>query len=208
MQVRDTGLLWLAAVWLGIAIIASMITVGIFAKTYDNRANGKIGKKTSYVKNNTHIPSKEEILLRPMISLAIAEENMARLRSRIHELQRQKTELEQELAAIRPQYDPITTSSITRSRVVPTYPSYTTNGRTLFAVQLASGSSSAKLREKWQQLKTRHQDMLGNLEMRISGTKDLQLIAGPFANAADAAFLCAMLRNAKEACAETTFNSQ
>lgn len=79
--------------------------------------------------------------------------------------------------------------------------------RTLFAVELAMGEDAHALSMEWAVLSERHWQLLGALEARQH--KDdgatIRLIAGPFANAVDAAMLCARLQTAGTPCKETTF---
>ena len=86
--------------------------------------------------------------------------------------------------------------------------------RTLFGVELATATSADELKKQWAALSSRHEPLLGRLEVRRQkgeagrgdeGESGLKLIAGPFPNAAGAALLCARLRAAGTPCKATVF---
>lgn len=84
--------------------------------------------------------------------------------------------------------------------------------RTLFGVELASADKAATLKARWRDLQKQHDGLLQGLEPRAASVGEglpwnrLRLIAGPFANAADAAGLCAKLKALDVTCAQTVFN--
>jgi hypothetical protein len=88
-------------------------------------------------------------------------------------------------------------------------------GRTQFAVDLGAEPTLGALRARWQRLAQRHPGLLGPLEP-LAGIREapngqpvLHLVAGPFADAADAAALCARLRTAgAPACRPASFDGQ
>lgn len=85
--------------------------------------------------------------------------------------------------------------------------------QTRFGVELARAVSKAGLKKEWAALSSRHEELLGKLEVRRQTTKqgsargpqEMKLIAGPFANAAAAARLCARLQAEGAFCKETVF---
>ena len=79
--------------------------------------------------------------------------------------------------------------------------------RTLFAVELSRAKSVDSLRQDWNRLGARHGTLFKGLKAHRVGSDDSEwrLVAGPFANAADAAVLCARLRAAQTKCSQTTF---
>jgi SPOR domain len=84
--------------------------------------------------------------------------------------------------------DPVTTASIPAAASLPA---------TTFGLDLGSESSFGALRARWEALRREHPE-LGRLQPKMSvrdnkGRVELRLIAGPFANAADAARVCAQL---------------
>jgi hypothetical protein len=85
--------------------------------------------------------------------------------------------------------------------------------RTEFAVDLGADASIEALRARWAKL--RDHSVLVELKPLVSvrdgkppGTAELRLVAGPFANAADAARACAALAAAKIICQTTVFDGQ
>ncbi|RMF07255.1 MAG: SPOR domain-containing protein [Alphaproteobacteria bacterium] len=93
--------------------------------------------------------------------------------------------------------------------------SITKTTRTLFAIEVAKAASMEELMERWKTLKKKHEDLLGALKLRTQKSErgdgshaELKLVAGPFSNAADAAKLCAKLKAAGAACAETVFTGE
>ncbi len=86
--------------------------------------------------------------------------------------------------------------------------------KTLFAVEIAEGKSPDSLRRRWLALKAEHSEMLDGLEARQRETADgrpqakLQLLVGPFANAAEAARLCARFKAVNMSCTETVFEGE
>lgn len=85
---------------------------------------------------------------------------------------------------------------------------------TEFAVDLAGAQSLAGSITLWQTLTADHPDLLGNFQPAViardtaEGGLDLRLIAGPIRNAADAAALCAKLKDQGLACALAVYNGQ
>jgi len=79
--------------------------------------------------------------------------------------------------------------------------------RTLFGVELSKAKNVMTLKAAWKKLGERHAKLLNGLKPRRvgHGTDQWRLVAGPFANAADAARLCARLRAAQTKCAQTVF---
>lgn len=81
--------------------------------------------------------------------------------------------------------------------------------RTMFGVELATGTSAEALQKKWAELGARHKGLLGGLRARhqesMTEKQTRRLIAGPFTNAAEAAQLCASLRAAGTECRQTVF---
>lgn len=85
--------------------------------------------------------------------------------------------------------------------------------QTRFGVELATAISHEKLKKEWMALSGRHEELLGSLEIRrqaikqgsARGPQEIKLIAGPFANAAAAARLCARLQAEGASCKETVF---
>ena len=88
--------------------------------------------------------------------------------------------------------------------------------QTRFGVELATAMSQEKLKKEWMALSGRHEELLGSLEIRrqavkqasARGPQEIKLIAGPFANAAAAALLCARLQAEGESCKETVFSGE
>jgi hypothetical protein len=88
-------------------------------------------------------------------------------------------------------------------------------GRTQFAIDLGAEPTLSALRARWQRLAQRHPGLLGPLEP-LAGIREAQngqpvlhLVAGPFADAAEAAALCARLRTAgAPACRPASFDGQ
>jgi hypothetical protein len=83
-----------------------------------------------------------------------------------------------------------------------------------FAVDLGGETSMQGLRALWASLRGNHA-ALQNLRPLVSvrdgaqpGTVELRLVAGPFANAAAAARVCAALAGKRVACATTVFDGQ
>lgn len=85
--------------------------------------------------------------------------------------------------------------------------------KTLFGVELASGSTAGDLEREWAALNERYEELLGRLEARrrkdkesgSDGPAEMTLIAGPFPNAAGAAQLCARLNADGARCKATVF---
>lgn len=70
--------------------------------------------------------------------------------------------------------------------------------RTRFAVEIGAADTMAGLRELWRRLSRENRPLIGALDPAVAlteqdGTLRLRLLAGPFANAADAIQLCAVL---------------
>ena len=86
--------------------------------------------------------------------------------------------------------------------------------QTRFGVELATALSPDGLKKEWTALSGRHEELLGKLEIRrqttgegsARGPREMKLIAGPFANAAGAALLCARLQAEGAFCKETVFS--
>ena len=86
--------------------------------------------------------------------------------------------------------------------------------RTEFAIDLGGDTTIDGLRARWAALRGNHA-VLAELRPLVSirdgkapGTTELRLVAGPFANAAAAARICAALAAAKVACQTTVFDGQ
>ncbi len=103
---------------------------------------------------------------------------------------------------------PISTGTITaRPATPPAAPAKateTTPQRTL-GIELSGGESLEALRSGWDQLARQHTQVLGSLSPRyrtaVQGEEQpLRLVAGPFANQADANRACAVLRSKQVAC--------
>ena len=75
------------------------------------------------------------------------------------------------------------------------------------AVLLTRGPSLDALRLSWSLLSERHKTTLGSFEPRVVSAEpgSYQLVAGPIANAAEAAKVCATLRSRGVACQPATF---
>ena len=91
----------------------------------------------------------------------------------------------------------------------------TTSARTDFGVDLGGASNLSSMRAAWNQVRRNHGSLLDGLRPVIGirdgkgGQVDLRLIAGPIANAAAAAKLCAALIAAGGlACQPATFDGQ
>ena len=87
--------------------------------------------------------------------------------------------------------------------------------KTEFGVDLGSAPSMAGLRGLWQSLKEPHESLFEGLRPVMAlregtrpGTIELRLVAGPLANAAAAARLCAALSAAGLGCQATVFDGQ
>lgn len=86
--------------------------------------------------------------------------------------------------------------------------------RTQFGVDLGAGADLDALRSRWETLKGRHMAALEGLQplvaVRETASKgiELHLIAGPLANAAAAARLCAALADAGAACQPGPYDGQ
>jgi hypothetical protein len=87
--------------------------------------------------------------------------------------------------------------------------------RTQFAVELGAAADLDSLRSRWTTLKAQHAAALDGLrplvavhEIGPKGAIELRLIAGPLANAATAARLCAILSGAGQPCQSGTFDGQ
>jgi hypothetical protein len=87
--------------------------------------------------------------------------------------------------------------------------------KTEFGVDLGSAPSMAGLRSLWQSLKEGHEPLFDGLRPVMAlregtrpGTIELRLVAGPLANAAVAARLCAALSAAGLGCQATVFDGQ
>jgi hypothetical protein len=94
-----------------------------------------------------------------------------------------------------------------RSEQAPARPAY--------GVDLGGGTSIERLRMLWQTLRTNEAKLLHGLrpithvrEVRRGGRTDIRLIAGPLANADDAAKLCAELLGAGRYCEPAVFHGQ
>lgn len=104
---------------------------------------------------------------------------------------------------------PLTTGS------VPTPASGTPAPRTEFAVDLGSEPNVDALRARWTNLRGSHAPVLGALRPLVTireGTRpggvELRLIAGPLANAGDAARVCASLQAKGVNCRTAVFDGQ
>jgi len=87
--------------------------------------------------------------------------------------------------------------------------------RTEFGIDLGGDSSIEGLRTLWTNLKTSHAKTLDGLrpvaairEGKKPGSIELRLVAGPLANAAAAAQLCASLASANQPCQPSVFDGQ
>ncbi len=78
------------------------------------------------------------------------------------------------------------------------------------AILLARGPSLDALRLSWSLLNERHKSSLGSLEPRVVTTEPgtHQLVAGPFASAADAAKACAALKSRGVTCQPAEFKGE
>lgn len=86
--------------------------------------------------------------------------------------------------------------------------------RTQFGLDLGSENTMTGLRLRWQRLSERHKASLSRLEPLIAvrdgtdGLPILYLVAGPIADAAEAASLCAQLRQGNIACQTAPYDGQ
>ena len=87
--------------------------------------------------------------------------------------------------------------------------------KTEFAIDLGGDMSIDGLRARWASIKGNHGAVLDGLRPLVSvregakaGTVELRLIAGPVANAGDAAKVCANLQTKGVACRTTEFDGQ
>ena len=87
--------------------------------------------------------------------------------------------------------------------------------KTEFAIDLGGDMSIDGLRARWANIKGNHGAALDGLRPLVSvregakpGTVELRLIAGPVANAGDAAKVCASLQTKGVACRTTEFDGQ
>ncbi len=87
--------------------------------------------------------------------------------------------------------------------------------KTEFAIDLGGDMSIDGLRARWANIKGNHGAALDGLRPLVSvregakpGTVELRLIAGPVANAGDAAKVCASLQTRGVACRTTEFDGQ
>lgn len=94
-------------------------------------------------------------------------------------------------------------------------PSGSTAVRTEFGIDLGGGGDLAAIRQIWTAARSNHAALLEGLHPLIAvrdgekpGSVELRLIAGPFANAAAAARLCASLTAAGWACNPAPFDGQ
>jgi hypothetical protein len=93
-------------------------------------------------------------------------------------------------------------------------PAAATVSQTEFAVDLGGETSIEGLRALWATLRGNHAALEGLRPLihvrdgAKSGTVELRLVAGPFANAAGAARLCAALATKRVPCQTTTFEGQ
>lgn len=104
---------------------------------------------------------------------------------------------------------PLETGSIAKEEITFGTPVVTPAEPTVFGVQLAAHPSLEGLRERWDRLRELHGGQLGALEPRIvpprSGGGAYRLLAGPFANKADAERTCAQMGVARPACFATPY---
>ena len=84
--------------------------------------------------------------------------------------------------------------------------------RTMFAVELGSGPTTAALAARWRTLRSRHGAALAQLEARsakaidgVTAKNRVRLLVGPFKNAAGAIKLCVRLKAADANCKVTVF---
>ena len=88
-------------------------------------------------------------------------------------------------------------------------PVVTPAAKAAFGVQLGSHPSLEGLRERWDRLRDQHRGQLGTLEPRIvpprSGGGAYRLLAGPFANKADADRACSDMGLARPGCFATAY---
>lgn len=94
-------------------------------------------------------------------------------------------------------------------------PEVTNTIKTEFAVDLGGDRNVAALRRRWTSLRDNHGAIVENLRPLIQvkegtkqGTVELRLVAGPIANAADAARVCARLQISNVPCVPTVFDGQ
>ncbi len=87
--------------------------------------------------------------------------------------------------------------------------------RTEFAVDLGAEPNMDALRVRWATLRTTHAPVLGTLrplasvrESNRPGSIELRLVAGPFADAGEAARVCASLETRGVSCQTTVFDGQ
>jgi hypothetical protein len=122
-----------------------------------------------------------------------------------------------EVAAKPPAVDPAPAPPITSSQTVAPDTDAATGStaiNTQFGIDIGGALSMAALRTRWAALKAGHQTLLDGLRPIVSlqenpkGGFSLRLIAGPMANAAEAAKRCAGLGAAKVPCRPTAFDGQ
>lgn len=83
-----------------------------------------------------------------------------------------------------------------------------------FAVELGTTLRLTDADGLWASLLDQHGDLLDQLDPRVmvqeagDGSLELRLVAGPFANAADAILLCSRLRDRGQICRNTLFDGQ
>lgn len=97
----------------------------------------------------------------------------------------------------------------------PSNPEVTNTTRTEFAVDLGGEKTVDGLRARWATLRGNHGSTLEGMRPLISikegprtGTVELRLVAGPVANAAAAARICARLQTKGVPCVPTVFDGQ
>jgi hypothetical protein len=105
-----------------------------------------------------------------------------------------------------------TPPTIQQQAAAPDQPGTT---RTEFGVDLGGEKSVDGLRARWATLRGNHGPILENLrpviaikEGQKAGTVELRLVAGPVANAAAAARVCARLQTGGVPCIPTVFDGQ
>ncbi|ARQ01752.1 hypothetical protein CAK95_23625 [Pseudorhodoplanes sinuspersici] len=121
-----------------------------------------------------------------------------------------------ELAPVIPPPQPIATIPVDRDGAAApqTELADTTSARTDFGVDLGGAPTLASIRTAWNQIRRNHASLLDGLRPVIGvrdgkgGQVDLRLIAGPIANAATAAKLCASLAASNQPCQPATFDGQ
>ena len=90
---------------------------------------------------------------------------------------------------------------------VPTLPASANDGTTRFGIEIGSVDKQDALRPLWREYLTNHAALVAGLQARRVQVTDKKwrLIAGPFANAVEAAQVCLLFKKAARPCETTLF---